>query len=558
MRFIIRLTVNRLNVICFFLFCTLANLCADGVSVHLSQRKVSLNDAFTVTFSTDRPLKDTPDFTPLEADFDIVSKSHDNSIAIINGQVSQETRWNLVLISKREGNLVIPSIRFGDYSSSPQAIEVIKGIAVKRDNDIYLETELSPKDFVYEQALLTYTVRLYCSVKMAQASLSDIALNDKDAIVERLGNDIEYDHYNKNGKYYRVYERKYVVSPQHPGELVFSPIVFEGAIISGNNFFFDIQTKMKRLVSDKQTIAVSAIPTPFQKHNWLPANEVTLTEEWSSDPDNMKVGEPITWTLKIAAAGCLGNQIPDVAIEFPNSLKHYLDKPEISNQITENGIIGTRQIKVALIAAQPGKVELPKIDIRWWDLKTGTVRHTELPERTLNIKDSNIAMNPSPEPAINSADVQAAFPPLSEVIPQKEHFSIQSILAISGTIAIFLVALLWILYRKYSAKSNKKILRKIKKDLKKACKEGNAKQAEAALLTLFKQISPSSKHFNLLILKNSLNGELQTAVLELYQALYSQNSTWSGETLWKAFKAHRPDKKHNAKKNETLLPKLYS
>lgn len=549
--------MNKIFIFMLLLCTAISTAFADGVSVHLSQRKVSLNDSFSVTFSTAHGIRDSPDFTPLQTDFDIVSNSHENSITINNGQLLQEVRWNLVLIGKREGNLIIPSIRFGEHTSSPQAIEVTSATAVKQDDDIFMETELSPKDSVYEQALLTYTVRLYCSVKMAQATLSDISINDKDAIVERLGNDVEYDHHHNNGKHYRVYERKYTVFPQHAGELVFSPVVFEGAIITGGNSFFDVRSKIKRLSSEKQVITVKPIPAPFQKNNWLAANDVKLTEDWSVNTDKTILGEPITWTLKLTADGCLGDHIPDIAINFPSDLKHYFDKPEVSNQTTANGLIGIKQMKVALIATKPGRIELPKIAVSWWDLKANAVRHVELPAQTLNIQDNSIAMSP----LLINAPTSASTLPQEEVMTHGNPSLPLWIWSILGLVILLAIGLFLIIYKKSRTKIDKPdSLRHLKNDLKRACQEGNAKDAETLLLAWFSQKFPQSKQFNLLTIKHSLNEELQTAIQGLYQALYSKNTDWNGEVLWKAFCEYQVYKKNDskAKGGKPLLPELYS
>lgn len=540
------------------LYVSISTVFAEGISVHLSQRKVGLNDSFSVTFAASKEVKEAPDFSPLKNDFDILSTSHDNSISIINGQMSQEIRWHVALMGKREGNFVIPSIRFGEYSSSPQAIEITKSIAVKKEEPIFLETELSPKETVYEQSLLTYTVRLYCSVKLAQAALSEVSLNDKDAIIERLGNDVEYDHYDKNGKHYRVYERKYGVFPQHAGELVFAPVQFEGAVISGGNFFFDMQTQVKRLQSKTETIAVKAIPPSFHKSNWLAANDVQLTEDWSQNLNKLVLGEPITWTIKLTAAGSMGSHIPDIAIDFPNELKHYFDKAEPSNQITADGIIGTKQLKIALIPTKPGKIELPKIDVPWWDLKAGIVRHAELPARILEIKDNQVAMKTTTAAApIDVAPaVQVAELNQNNDHPLLSHWWMWGFFGL----AFFLLTGLYLAIRKVK-KSNVKqstSLKRYRNELKKACKEGNAKSAEAALLAWFAQKNPSSKHLNFSAIKHFGDEEFQKCIQELYQALYSKNTAWNGEALWKAFCNYKPQNEHSRKVKESILPELYS
>jgi hypothetical protein len=552
--------MNKLVVILILAMCGIISMAfANEVSVHLSQRKVGINESFPITFSSTHNVNTPPDFTPLQTDFDIISNTHENSVSIINGKISQEVRWNVVLIGKREGNLIIPSIQFGENFSTPQAIEITQATTAKQDDDIFMETELSPKDSVYEQALLTYTVRLYCSVNMARATLSDLNINDKDAIVERLGDDSEYDYQHNNGKYYRVYQRRYAIFPQHTGELIISPLIFEGAIITGNNFFFDVHSKIKRLSSDKHTITVKPIPLPFHKNNWLAANDVILTEDWSTDPKKATLlGEPITWTLKLSVNGCLGNHIPDIAIDFPKDLKHYFDKAEVSNQITTNSLTGVKQIKVALIATKPGKIELPGIIVPWWDLKTNEIRHVELPARTLNIQDA-IQISLSTPSAIE-IPASALILPETEAIYQNNPPPFLWIWCLVGLTVFLVMGTIFVVYKLTRSKVEKQdSLRKVKNALKKACQNGNAKEAEIVLLAWFSQQFPQAKLLNLLSVKDSLNEEMQFAIQGLYQALYSKNKAWNGEALWKVFCNYQPHHKADAKISgkENLLPELY-
>ena len=154
-----------------FLCISFAAVFAHDISLQVSPKKVSINDTFSLTFSTPHEIKETPDLSALKIDFDIISQGHDKRISIVNGQVLQETNWHVVLMGKKPGLWTIPSIHFGPHQSCEQTIEITQASAAKQDDAIFLETELSSTGSIYEQSLLTYTVRLFCSVKLAQATL---------------------------------------------------------------------------------------------------------------------------------------------------------------------------------------------------------------------------------------------------------------------------------------------------------------------------------------------------------------------------------------------------
>ena len=549
----------------FFKFCnylfvililfTSPALSAEDIFVNLSRVIVGSNESFSVVFSTEQNIQEQPDFTPLQTDFDILSKNQGVKTTIINGLIKQEISWTLVLMGKREGKLILPSMQFGQYRSSPKTIEVTNSPQkTKEDDTLFLETEVSPKKTAYEQTQLIYTIRLYSSVNIAQATLSEIKVNDPDAMIEKLGNDAEYEEYGENGKRYIVIERKYAIFPQHVGELVISPIVFEGRIMTGGHSFFNIQTQYKRMSSGQEKVEIKPIPAPFQKNNWFAANDVKLTEEWSADPSEVKVGEPITWTLTLKADGCLGSQIPAIPLHFSSDLKHYLDQPQISNEPNDNANVGVRQVKVALIAIKPGKIILPEITIKWWDLKADKLNETQLPARIIEAASAEVAMNTPLDQADIPLVPQAALitDPSSQALP----IWVWCLISLNASL---LVGLFYLLFKKIAVKFKKPdSSSQIRLHLKKACHDHNAKQAETFLLAWAGIFYPHLKCPNILGIKPYLSKAFQDEIDELYQALYGPKLTWQGDSFWRAFRSFKPKKslKGTNKKTE-ILQNLY-
>lgn len=538
------------------IICSLSSLSAD-INLSLSKTTVGIDEPFTLIFSSRSNVQAQPDFSPLNADFEILSSSQNHSTSIINGNVNSETSWNLELMAKREGVLAIPSIKF-DQESSPQKPIEVKGTRITtHDDTLFLETEISPKSSIYEQTQLLYTIRLYRSVNITQATLSDIKVNDPDAIIERFGNDVEYEHYNASGTRYIVLERKYLIFPQHAGELIISPTIFKGRIITGGSSFFHVQSEFKRVSSEEEKILVNSIPPPFQKNNWFAANDVNISEEWSSDLNSIALGEPFTWTLNINANGCLGAQIPAIPLNLSNTLKQYLDKPQITNQTTEEGIIGVKQIKVALIATKPEEITIPEININWWDLKTNQIATTSLPARTIHIQAANIAMA--------SSTAEQLSKNLSELPEAPQEYSqLQNVplwaWGLIGLNAIWIIGLfIWIIKKIPPIPSKSNSPKHIIKQLKKACQTNDAKQAEAYLLAWAADNFPHIKPLNISGMKPYLSDALQSAVDDLYLSLYGHKSVWRGAALWQAFAAFKPPKvaKDVVNNKSSLLRELY-
>lgn len=548
--------------ICVLIACNVFSyLCAE-IEVKLSKSSVALNESFAVDFSSKLQTPSQPDFSPLQENFEVLSCGQSTSIKIINNTTSREHLWHLVLQSRTEGALTIPSITRGTEHSLPKTIQVTATREIPQDGSLILETEVSPKDAVYEQGQLIYTIKLYRSVNLAQASLSELKINDPDAIVERLGKDTEYEHMHANGARYIVLERNYAIFPQHDGELIFSPMVFDGQVVKGGSSFFNVQTEHKRIISNALKVIVKPIPAPFQKSDWFPANTLKLNEEWSADPSTMTVGEPITRTITITADGCLGNQIPAIAFNFPKNLKHYLDKPEATNKTNANGFVGVKQMKVALIPSKAGEIELPEVTFKWWDLKTDQERTASLPSRTIQVQDTAIAMNSTPLPALDQNSIPQDFQNLAVDFSSDAHLPVWAWCLIALNL-IWIFILLKAIFQKgqkfFSPKVNKpESARDIKKELKWACQHNDAKQAEVQLLTWAATLYPQVTPLNLMGIKPHLSSALQSAIDELNEALYGQKKTWEGDSLWHAVSSFKPVRKLNQAKSQIAhLRELY-
>lgn len=522
---------------------TLSILSAE-IKLSISKPTVGLDDTFFLDFITQGNPQGRPDFTSLQPDFKIISQSQNHSTSIINGNFSVETRWHLVLRPKHEGQLTIPSISFGNEFSPSKTIEVTSANTAHNDDSIFLESEITPPGNIYEQSQFVYIVRLYRSVNLAQASLSEPKSNDPDTLIERLGPDHEYEHTHPNGVRYLILERRYAISPQHAGELTFSPVIFEGEVIKSRNMFFNVETDFKRVFSKEVVVYVNPIPAAFTKNNWLAANDVKLTEEWTADPTQMTVGEPITWTLTLTAERCLGDQVPEIALDLPSSLKFYRDKTEINNLVTPQGFTGVKKLKVALIPTKSEEIKLPEINIPWWDMKGNKIKLTTLPSRILHIKEGLIAMNAQPPvQATSAADVTPSLEPV-EILTEIPNWAwalvaVNAILVLSYIGNKFRSVIKTILV-KILAPSARTSRKQIKKLLKHACYANDAKHAELHLLALFNALYPEEKSLNLMSIKSHLSPKLQEAIRELNAALYGSDHSWEGRALWKEVKGFRP------------------
>jgi len=117
----------------------------------------------------------------------------------------------------------------------------------------------------------------------------------------------------------------------------------------------------------------------------------------------MPAGEPITRHVQVTALGQLSTQIPLIDLSVADSIKVYPDKPELQVRAVEGGILASRTDQYAMIGIEPGEVELPGIQLPWWDIAAAEWKVATLPGRTITI-------SPSADAPLPQATPQAAVP----------------------------------------------------------------------------------------------------------------------------------------------------
>ena len=366
---------------------------AAKITTTVDRNPVNIDESFKILFTANDTPDADPDFTPLEQDFSILNQGQSSNSSWVNGQYSKSIVWSLEVTAKKSGNLVIPAILFGNDSSEPLPIKVIQ-IATKNDThstqaneEIYLEVSANPEQ-PYVQSQVIYTIRLYRRVDVAQAELSEPEVPD--AVVEKLGEDSNFNTV-VNGVSYLVTERKYAVFPQKSSTITIKPLTLTAAVILDRepdfrDFFGSRMTKTKRVLSKEVILNVKPVPASFKGKDWLAAENLELTQDWSGDIQQMKVGEPLTRTLTLRGTGTTVGQLPELSrSKTDTNFKAYPDQPVFKEQKLADGITASRQEKIALIPSIAGQHKLPAVEIPWFDTKSQTMEIARLPETTINV-----------------------------------------------------------------------------------------------------------------------------------------------------------------------------
>jgi hypothetical protein len=390
-----------------FLFLVLSSSTFSAeFTASVDRTTIPLNESITLNLTLkDSSPKGTPSIDVLESLFTIHSQQKSHHTTILNGQMTSNNHWKLVLIPKNEGEVTIPSITIdtnsGVLSSQPITIHVTKRDSNKSsestDNhalNLSAEASLSKP---YKNESFTYTVKLTSEQNLANIQIQKISVEE--TIIETIGEPKVYQQVI-NGVNRVIVEFNYLITPLKAGSLKIPPTLIQGQIVtsrkpSSSSLFDDDFTHFSAMfgLSQLQPFAIKTgetfldvQPVVADVTPWLPAKSLKIEESWD-DSQLFREGEPFHRGITIVAEGVKSSQLPNLGDMQTGqyAFKSYADKPELRDEIKEGSVIGYRKEQYTLIPQESGALVLPEISIVWWDVvkKERVISH--LPSRTVQI-----------------------------------------------------------------------------------------------------------------------------------------------------------------------------
>nr|WP_320009466.1 BatD family protein [uncultured Desulfobulbus sp.] len=584
-------------------------LCALNGYGAASQQQVQLQaelDRTSITENESVGLKVTlvgsreqsePDFSALETDFTILSRQNSSTMQIVQGEINQSTLWSLMLMPKQTGSLPIPAFQLttkeGVIHSQPLTLEVRPSGASTGTNqrlstsqDFLIEVAAEPET-PYVDSQVIYTIRVYIGRRIVQASLTEPQAEN--ATLTKLGDDVQYLQ-EKDGRQYKVIERRYVVFPEEPGTITISPVRFDARLGGGSSSIFDsfgMNGPVKSIRSESLRLDVQP-PKQEVAGVWLPASDVRLQGSWAGNTHEVKVGDPVTLHLIVEANGQLCTRLPEPALKEIQNVRMYPDQATRSNQEGKTGITGRLEKRIALIFSSPGTYTLPTLSIPWWNTRTQQPEVAKLEGLSLTVLPAAGGQQAPPQGASIQGKTPITEPEAAEAIKAPSLQSGKSasqgegngaegdIFLWQGLAAFFAVAWISTLvvwgYRSRLGGRKAEIKRTpvpgtgpsamndaAEKLLRKACTEHDSGLAVQALQSLL----PENYR------QQASGGPLQEAIDALYRARYGDQGSssrnggaqslpsWNGRALWAAWQEFQRERSRPSKQSSQELKPLW-
>lgn len=358
------------------------------LTASVDRREIALGETLRLTLMGDAGEQPAEiDLTPLNRDWEILSRSSATNARYINGQNQITRTLEMELAPLREGTLSIPSLTSGGKRTTPLSIRVNPEQLIAPGDALVLFEASVDQPAVYVQGELMLTITLQQAINLDGGEIS--AFDIPDAVVEplerrsfqrRLGN-----------RTWLVTELRYAVYPQKSGALQVPAIGFTAREVQpGRSLLGARLGRRLRMTSEPIDVEVKPVPDNFPGDVWLPARSLTLEESWSVEPDGLSVGDSTTRTLTLIADGLQGSQLPPLSSlqGAPDiaELRFYPDQESIDQTELVRGLQGRRVQSEALVARASGNWTLPEIRVPWWNTETNTLSYATLPARTVTVR----------------------------------------------------------------------------------------------------------------------------------------------------------------------------
>lgn len=545
-----------------------SSLFAQNFSAQLDRDHIGIQETFTLTLRYQGSTNESPNLDVLNREFELISVHSGDYTQIINNQVNSFIEWRLTLAPRKSGVFTIPALTLGNHSTQPLMITVDpqKSAGSGNGTEIYVEVETDKKN-LYVQEQLLFTVRLVTPLNLEEIHLEPPT--PENALIVELG---QSDYRTTiNGVPHAVIESRFAFFPQRSGELVIPSLLYQVVPSTGrrgllSQFYGTPSGNTLRLRTEEQRIEVKAVPAEAAGLPWLPASDLQLEEHWSRGLDSVKVGEPVTRSIKIIAEGLTPGQISPLVTDEQEGLTFYPDQAQNDEQKTSRGVKGTRIETQAIVPTRSGNFTLPAVRVQWWDTVNQQLRTAELPEQKLMVADNPLMPNTPPQ--TNQANIAPGSEPLviTKSVPVLHTpWWLFALLAFSCTASCVFALLYWRTRRDLRAirglfiderQDNHIAEDKAWRLLKSASADKNYPALRKAVLTWARlHFHNPNLHSLQALVAQTQSTTLREQLLKLDSALYGNlKGDWDSGELLQAIYACKKDKRDKQKEESGLNP----
>lgn len=558
-----------------FIIVLLFSFDVDAANIKASVNKniIPQGDLFVLTLTADENIKEKPDFSILNSNYNVYSTSVSYSSYVVNSKTSSTTKWQIMLAAKNEGKQKIPSIQVGKDFSNEIEIEVLPegsegSVSVDKEPSYSIRTEIKDKKTPYVQEMIIYDVIL---TDIGGLQGSEPVFDSSDEwIIKKLGQPDVVSKY-VNGKNVRELIFKYALFAQKSGNLMIPAVRFDGytlsdnggGIFAGNMFSLNIGFPSKfgfevpvNLFAPAKNIEILPVPTGYKGKWWLPAQNVEIKAEFTDNSEFVE-GEAFSREIELRAVGVTDTQLPEINFENAKDLKQYPQKSTVYAELVNGEPVAVQKVVNVYIPQTSGEITLPAIKLEWFNVNKQQIEVAEIKAQKIVVKPNPYTKNILTE----SANDETSRLPIQSTTHGGQFFSLVQIMFMA--LLVFVLGML-LGYHIFKCRQNKELKPQCEQRkypdfiTKKAYSEDFRALRDALIswgIAFYSDINITTLN-DIAKASNDVNFAKQIDILiaKLYNPQDSQ--IWDAKMFVDSYKQIAKKKKLSNKK-ETPLPKLY-
>ena len=520
---------------------------AAAVTAKLDRSSAVVGETVTLVLETsDTNQGLDADFSVLQADFDVLNRRTETQMSFVNGAQTASVRLVITLEPKREGNLLIPALKFPGTSSNPLTLKVSAAptLAPGAAEPVFIEVTVQPEEGpYYVLSQISLMVRIFYQANLTEAAINPPAPAQASV---RLLDEVPYQS-DRNGERYRVLERRYAIFPERSGSLTIPAMQLSGRLIerpSDRLWQPTVRGRRVQVESEPLTLEISPRPSSFTGDFWLPARRITLSQQ-ISDNEKLHVGEPVTRTVIVDAVGLEENMLEEPVWPEVSEARIYPDQPQGISRDDGEWVLGHKEFRYAIVPEQPGEMVLPEIRLDWWDTVANQQRTAVLPEHRVSVLPSELSTSASMPPSAVNGMSEVPVGVSVENMGLAANTTLWK--ASTAGFAVLWLLTLFFYFRRggngaVPVVSNRSLSlgeTELLNRLRQACRNNDASAARKDLAQWIRNYAPSAQRGSMRDFGSACGDSvLQMAIAELDASGFADDASalWKGDTLWQAFK----------------------
>lgn len=357
------------------------------VQAQLDRSQLALGEVATLTISAEGS-DASPDYAPLERDFLIYSPTMRRYSQMHNGRFDSRVEYVLGIQPRRAGQLQVPALQVGRHHTAPLSLTVTDAAVAGSAGSApgagpglsFIRTRVDTASPWVHQSV-GVVVALYYATQLSGGELvQDVP---EHAGLQRVGDD-RVDQAVVDGRHYNVVERRYLLLPERSGLLSLPPARFRGRAVGAGRGQLLVAEQDPPLQMRVQARPANA-PDP-----WLPAHDLLLG--WQVTPDRLEVGQDVELVLEAQVDGASRAQLDSLPLPADGpGYRLYPQATEVEERFDGDRPQLLLRRRVVVVAEQPGPLQLPAVQLDWWQVDSGQRRRTVQPAISVQVLPAGTA-----------------------------------------------------------------------------------------------------------------------------------------------------------------------